>query len=90
MNSKSLYFLTLLFFLASVGVLFFLLTRGINRSQNAAPSKAAEVDPDKCQGNKNPPPKCFKCEAGSGKNNPVGMLDFSCFAKVYGQNVGKP
>ncbi|MCL4398002.1 hypothetical protein M1403_03170 [Patescibacteria group bacterium] len=88
MNSKFLYFLTLLFFLASIGILFFLLVRGVNRPQNATSSKAAEVDSNKCQGNPHPPAKCFDCLKDN-KNDKINILDRACFTKFYDQNVGK-
>lgn len=76
--------------LISVGVIWFLVIRGVGQQQSAVPSRAAETDPNKCQGNAAASAKCFKCETGNNKNNPIGILDFSCFAKYYGQTVGKP
>ena len=75
----------------SLVLLAVLVFMGVNRPQNAVPSKAVgtTTDPAKCQGNPDPSSKCFKCETGNNKNNPVGILDFSCFAKFYGQTVGK-
>lgn len=74
----------------SVALIGFLVFRGVMQPQNAQPSKAAgtTVDPTLCQGNPNPDPKCFKCETGTNKANPIDILDFSCFAKYYGQRVG--
>lgn len=76
--------------LISLGIIYFLVVLGVSRPQQAVPSRAAETNTDKCQGNANAQAKCFKCESGSNKNNPIGILDFQCFAKYYGQNVGTP
>lgn len=75
--------------LVLMGVLVF---KGVQKPQNAVPSHASGTTSDatKCQGNTNPDPKCFKCETGNNKNNPVGILDFACFAKYYGKTVGTP
>ncbi len=77
--------------LVSLGALAFFVVSGINKPQNAIPSHATgtTTDPTKCQGNPNPDPKCFKCETGTNKNNPIGVLDFTCFKNFYGQTVGK-
>lgn len=74
----------------SVVLLTVLIIKGVQKPQNAVPSRAAGTtnDPLKCQGNTNPDPKCFKCETGTNKNNPIGILDFSCFGKFYGKTVG--
>lgn len=76
----------------SLVLLAVLIFKGVLAPQNAVKSHAAgtTTDPAKCQGNADPSAKCFKCETGNNKNNPVGILDFSCFAKFYGQSVGKP
>lgn len=90
MNSKVLYFLSLLFLLASIGGLFFLLTRGVQRPQNPVPSRAAG-NPLKCQGNTDAPAKCFDCwKETAGSVSEVNVVDYSCFAKLYGKDVGKP
>ncbi len=74
----------------SLVLLAVLLFKGVLQPQNPQKSRAAgtTTDPTKCQGNTDPSAKCFKCETGTNKNNPVGILDFSCFAKFYGQTVG--
>jgi hypothetical protein len=46
----------------------------------------------KCQGNVNAPAKCFDCVNDISTKSTVSeinTLDFSCFAKLYGKNVGK-
>ncbi len=88
-NHKILPIVSLVLILASLAFLAFFVIRGINKPQNAVPSKAAEVDPNKCQGNPNASAKCFKCESGTSKNNPIGIYDFNCFKNFYGQTVGK-
>ena len=81
-NHKILPIVSLVLILASLAFLAFFVIRGINKPQNAVPSKAAEVDP-------NASAKCVKCESGTSKNNPIGIYDFNCFKNFYGQNVGK-
>ncbi len=52
-------------------------------------TKAEEL---KCQGNKDAPAKCFDCKKDSSSNSSsseINILDFSCFAKYYGKEVGK-
>lgn len=47
----------------------------------------------KCQGNADAPAKCFDCKKDSTTNassSEINILDFSCFAKYYGKEVGKP
>lgn len=58
-------------------------------NKNAGDSCSSTSTDTDCQGNTNPSAKCFKC---SDRNLPgqVGILDFACFAKYYGQDVGKP
>lgn len=89
---KSRYFLLLTIFLGllSLGVVFFLVRQGVQKPQNAVPSKAAEGDKNKCQGNPDPSVKCFDClndKDVSGKGQ-INQADLSCFKKFYGQNVG--
>lgn len=46
----------------------------------------------KCQGNTNAPARCFDCKKDLGPNSSsseINILDFSCFAKFYGKEVGK-
>lgn len=46
----------------------------------------------KCQGNKDAPAKCFDCRKDATANSSsseINILDFSCFAKYYGKEVGK-
>jgi hypothetical protein len=46
----------------------------------------------KCQGNPDAPAKCFDCKKDSSTNassSEINILDFSCFAKYYGKEVGK-
>lgn len=90
-NHKILPIVSLVLILASLAFLAFFVIRGINKPQNAVPSHATgtTTDPTKCQGNPNPDPKCFKCETGTSKNNPIGIYDFNCFKNFYGQTVGK-
>ena len=89
-DSRILLVITAVLILASLVVLAILVQRGVGRPQNAVPSKAAEVDPTKCQGNPNAPAKCFDCNKTpiSGVES-VDTLDYGCFFKYYGQNVGK-
>lgn len=90
---RSRYFLLLVIFLGllSLGVVFFLVRQGVQQPQNALPSKAAEVDKNKCQGNPNAPAKCFECIKKTGGPEQINQLDFaSCFKKFYGQTVGAP
>lgn len=75
--------------LISLGIVLFLVNRGVGREQRAVPSKAAEVDTTKCQGNASAPAKCFDCKKDIGTDE-VNILDFSCFTKYYGKDVGKP
>lgn len=44
---------------------------------------------ESCQGNPNAPAKCFDCKRDSQTDSQVNILDFSCFANYYGENVGK-
>lgn len=89
MDKTKLYLpLVLAFGAISLAVIAILIIRGIERPQNAVTSKAAGVDASQCQGNPTASAKCFKCETGNNKNNPIGILDFSCFAKYYGKTVG--
>ncbi len=84
------YFLLLTIFvgLLSLAVVWFLVRQGVQKPQNAVPSKAAEGDVNKCQGNQNAPAKCFDCLKDN-SNDQINQLDFaSCFKKFYGQNVG--
>lgn len=90
-NTKLLYIITGLFLLLSLGVLGFLVVRGVNKPQNATPSQATgttTTDPNKCQGNRDAPAKCFDCQKDAGVSQ-VNILDFQCFTRYYGQNVGK-
>ena len=75
---------------ASLALIAILVFKGVLTSQNAVPSEAVLIttDPNKCQGNRDPSARCFKCETGANKNNPIGILDFACFAGVYGKAVG--
>lgn len=41
-----------------------------------------------CQGNGNASAKCFDCYKDS-TGDQINMLDYACFVKYYGQNVGK-
>lgn len=88
-STKFLYAITGLFLLASVGVLVFLVARGVNRPQNATPSRAYNSDPGVCQGNPNAVAKCFDCYRDATASGVVNILDFACFTKFYGQTVGK-
>ena len=91
MNKQLLLFIGIVFVgLISLGIVFFLVKSGVQKPQNAVPSHASGTDTTTCQGNSNPPAKCFKCETGTNKNNPISILDFQCFSKFYGQTVGKP
>jgi hypothetical protein len=50
------------------------------------------VDELKCQGNTDAPARCFDCKRDSGASSltsEINILDFSCFAKYYGREVGK-
>jgi hypothetical protein len=89
-STKFLYIITGLFLLASLGVLAFLVVRGVSKPQSAIPSQAVgtTTDPTKCQGNPNAVAKCFDCNKDAGASQ-VNILDFACFTKFYGQNVGK-
>lgn len=93
-NNRFLLPLVVALGLISLAIVGFLVWRGVQRPQNPTPSEAASPnlnsDPNKCQGNPNASPKCFKCETGNNKNNPVGILDFSCFRNFYGKTVGTP
>lgn len=45
-----------------------------------------------CQGNTDAPARCFDCKRDSSTANgssEINILDFSCFAKFYGKEVGK-
>lgn len=45
-----------------------------------------------CQGNTDAPARCFDCKKDSSSSNSsseINILDFSCFAKFYGKEVGK-
>lgn len=75
--------------LATVGVTLFLVRRGVQQSQEAIPSRADSGDVTKCQGNSNASAKCFECIKKTGGAEVVNILDFACFQKYYGQNVGK-
>lgn len=89
MRNKQFLLLAGFFFLgASVLLLSVLVARGMGRSQQATPSRAAD-DTTKCQGNKLPSAKCFDCVKDN-TNDQINMLDYSCFAKYFNQNVGKP
>ena len=87
-NQKILLLAAIFFAAASILGLVVLIERGIGRSQQAVPSRAAD-DPAKCQGNKNPSVKCFDCVKDI-THDQINMLDYSCFAKYFNQNVGKP
>jgi hypothetical protein len=46
----------------------------------------------KCQGNTDAPARCFDCKrdnSASSSTSEINILDFSCFAKYYGKEVGK-
>jgi hypothetical protein len=46
----------------------------------------------KCQGNTDAPARCFDCKRDTGpksSTSEINILDFSCFAKFYGKEVGK-
>jgi hypothetical protein len=86
-STRILLAITFFFGLISLALLVFLLYRGINRPQSAVPSKASEGDVTKCQGNTTAPAKCFDCKKDT-SNDQVNILDFSCFQKFYGQDVG--
>jgi len=93
MNTNNRFLLPLVVSLGvvSLAIVGFLVWRGVQKPQNAVPSRATantNSDPTKCQGNPNPSAKCFKCETGTNKNNPVSILDFRCFANFYGKTVG--
>ncbi|MCL4390191.1 MAG: hypothetical protein M1484_02075 [Patescibacteria group bacterium] len=97
MPSRNNYFLLPLVValgLVSVAVVVFLVIRGVSTPQNAVPSHATSAntnsDPNLCQGNPNASAKCYKCETGSNKTNPIGILDFNCFNSWYGKTVGTP
>lgn len=87
-NNRPIYIATGLMILASVVILLVLALWGMNRPQNAAPSKADSGDVTKCQGNPNAPAKCFDCKKDTNSDQ-VNVLDFTCFRKYYGQAVGK-
>ena len=90
MNKQIILFVTVIFIgVISLGIVLFLVNRGVGQEQRAVPSKAAESDTSKCQGNGNSPAKCFDCKKDSGTDE-VNILDFSCFTKFYGKDVGKP
>lgn len=58
-------------------------------SQSPTPTPTGTVAPEVvCQGNVNAPAKCFSCLKDVGGDQ-VNILDFACFAKWFGQNVGK-
>ncbi|MBI3559067.1 hypothetical protein HY085_01610 [Candidatus Gottesmanbacteria bacterium] len=87
---RSRYFLLLTIFvgLLSLTVVFFLVRQGVQKPQNVVPSKAAEGDVNKCQGNQNASAKCFDCQKDTGTSI-INQLDFaSCFKKFYGKDVG--
>lgn len=45
-----------------------------------------------CQGNTDAPARCFDCKRDNTSNagsSEINILDFSCFAKYYGKEVGK-
>lgn len=47
----------------------------------------------KCQGNTDAPARCFDCKKDTSVNasaSEINILDFSCFAKYYGKEVGAP
>lgn len=52
-------------------------------------SPAVAEEGGKCQDNPNASARCFDCKKDS-EGDQVNILDFSCFAKWYGQDVGKP
>ncbi len=92
-NNRFLLPLVIALGLVSLVIVGFLVWRGVQKPQNVVPSQATSPntnsDPNKCQGNPNAAAKCFKCETGINKNNPVGILDFSCFKIFYGKSVGQ-
>lgn len=89
MKSRYLLLLTIFLGLLSLAVVFFLVRQGVQKPQNAAPSKATEVDKNKCQGNPNPSAKCFDCLKDATDSGVINQLDFaSCFKKFYGKDVG--
>lgn len=91
MNKQLLLFISIILIgLISLGIIFYLVKSGVQKPQNVVPSKAAEGDVNKCQGNVNSPAKCFDCNKDATASSEVNMLDFSCFTKFYGKNVGKP
>ena len=91
MNKQIILFVTVIFIgVISLGIVLFLVNRGVGQEQRAVPSKAAESDTSKCQGKGNSPAKCFDCKKDATASSEVNILDFQCFTKFYGQTVGKP
>lgn len=77
----------------SLVLIAFIVLRGVKQPQNPVVTRAADSqmkDPGKCQGNKNASARCFDCKKDSETESQINILDFSCFAKFYGSNVGKP
>ncbi len=75
--------------LAAFGVTLFLVRRGVQQPQSAVPSRADSGDVTECQGNASAQAKCFDCKKDASASSVVNILDFSCFTKFYGQNVGQ-
>lgn len=86
-NNKIPILVTGFLLLVSVIILLFFVVRGVGKPQNAVPSKAAETDVTKCQGNSDASAKCFDCKKDATPSSVVNVLDFSCFTKFYGKSV---
>lgn len=79
--------------LISLAIIMFLVLRGVQKPQNSVPSHAAGTtnsDPTKCQGNSNPDPRCYDCAQDKNAVSQIGIIDFGCFSRWYGKNVGTP
>jgi hypothetical protein len=90
MRGRYFLLLTILLGVASLGVTVFLVRRGVKEREAPTVTKAAETNPDKCQGNYGAAAKCFDCKKDAAASSQVNMLDYSCFTQFYGKNVGKP
>lgn len=55
----------------------------------AAGDECGKTGDEACQGNVNAPAKCFDCKRDNPNDSQINILDFSCFANYFGENVGK-